>query len=54
MKINTYELGQLGTNCYLLYPDNTNQAIVVDAPLEAAEEIPARLKADGKRSPQSS
>lgn len=48
MKINTYELGQLGTNCYLLYPDNTNQAIVVDAPLEAAEEIHARLKADGK------
>ena len=48
MKINTYELGQLGTNCYLLYPDNTNLAIVVDAPLEAAEEIPARLKADGK------
>ena len=49
MKINTYELGQLGTNCYLLYPDNTNLAIVVDAPLEAAEEIPARLKADGKK-----
>ncbi|WYJ08237.1 MBL fold metallo-hydrolase [Opitutia bacterium KCR 482] len=49
MNITTYELGQLGTNSYLLYPDNTNLAILVDAPLDAAEEIPARLDADGKK-----
>ena len=49
MNITTYELGQLGTNSYLLYPDNTDLAILVDAPLDAAEEIPARLDADGKK-----
>lgn len=49
MNITTYELGQLGTNSYLLYPDNTNLAILVDAPIDAAEEIPARLDADGKK-----
>ena len=36
MNITTYELGQLGTNSYLLYPDNTDLAILVDAPLDAA------------------
>lgn len=48
MEINTHELGQIGTNSYLLYPDNSDKAILVDAPLDAAEEIPSRLKADGK------
>ncbi len=42
MEINTYELGQIGTNSYLLYPDNSDKAILVDAPLDAAEEICAR------------
>ena len=49
MKINTYELGQIGTNSYLIYPDGTDEAILIDAPLDAAEEIPARLKADNKK-----
>ena len=48
MKISLYELGQLGTNAYLLYPDNSDKAILIDAPLESAEEIPVHLKDDGK------
>ena len=48
MKISLYELGQLGTNTYLLYPDNSDQAILIDAPLEASEEIPVHLKDDGR------
>lgn len=49
MKISLFELGQLGTNTYLLYPDNSDEAIVVDAPLEASGEIPVHLKDAGKK-----
>lgn len=49
MKISLFELGQLGTNTYLLYPDNSDEAIVVDAPLEAAGEIPVHLKDAGRK-----
>ncbi len=49
MKISAYELGQLGTNAYLIYPENSDEAILVDAPLEAADVIPAQLEKDGKK-----
>ncbi len=49
MKITSYELGQLGTNAYLVYPDNSDNAILIDAPLDAATEIPAKLEKDGKK-----
>ncbi len=49
MKISAYELGQLGTNAYLIYPENSDEVILVDAPFEAAEVIPAKLEKDGKK-----
>jgi len=49
MQIGVYELGQLGTNSYLLYPESGKGAILIDAPLEAAEAIPARLEKDGRK-----
>ena len=48
MKINAFQLGQIGTNAYLVFPDNTNEAILVDCPLEASDEIPFFLEQAGK------
>ncbi len=39
MKICDFQLGQLGTNCYLILPDNSNEAILIDCPLEASDVI---------------
>lgn len=48
MQIFQFELGQLGTNSYLVFPDGSDSAFVVDAPYEAAEVIPEFLKSRGK------
>ena len=47
MKIYDFQLGQLGTNTYLIFPENSDSAILVDCPYEAAEVIPHYLKQAG-------
>lgn len=49
MKIHSYELGHIGTNCYIILPDGSDGAIVVDAPLEAAGFVPEFLKKCARR-----
>ncbi|MBE6413734.1 MAG: MBL fold metallo-hydrolase [Verrucomicrobiaceae bacterium] len=44
MKIYDFQLGQLGTNTYLIVPENSDSAILVDCPYEAVETIPHFLK----------
>lgn len=46
MNIKVMQVGQLGTNCYLLEDENTHTAAVVDPGGEGAR-ILAQLKADG-------
>ncbi len=48
MTIHDFQLGQLGTNSYLVFPDNSDEAILIDCPLEAAEVIPHYLEQAGK------
>ena len=49
MKIHAFQLGQIGTNAYLVLPDNTDEAILVDCPLEASDEIPIFLEKVGRK-----
>lgn len=44
MKIIQFELGQIGTNSYLLLPDDSECAVLIDCPYEAAEAIPYELE----------
>ena len=46
MQIKVMQVGQLGTNCYLLEDEETRTAAVVDPGGEGAR-ILAQLKADG-------
>ena len=49
MKIYDFQLGHLGTNTYLIFPENSDGAILVDCPYEAAEVIPDFLKQAGRK-----
>ena len=49
MEILTLPLGQLETNSYLILPDDSDSAILVDAPYEAATAIPAVLEKRGRK-----
>ena len=49
MKIYDFQLGQLGTNTYLIFPENSDSAILVDCPYEAAEVVPHYLKQAGRK-----
>jgi len=43
MKIYKYELGQLGTNSYLIHDETSSSAVLIDCPFEAAQIIPQEL-----------
>ncbi len=49
MKIFDFQLGPIETNCFLVFPDEGDGAILIDAPEEAAREIPAFLEKHGRR-----
>lgn len=49
MKIKIFELGPLGVNAYLMLPENSEGAILVDAPHESADIIPDFLKSQGRK-----
>ncbi len=49
MKIHNFELGQIGTNCFLVFPDNSDKAILIDCPYEATEVIPHFLEHAGRK-----
>ena len=49
MKIINYQLGQIGTNAYLLLPENSDTAVLVDCPQGAAVAISAALKKYGRK-----
>ena len=49
MKIHTFQLGQLGTNAHLIFPKEGDGAVLVDAPMGAAEEIPEFLEHAGRK-----
>lgn len=49
MKIKIFELGPLGVNAYLMFPENSDGAILVDAPHESAQVIPDFLKSHGRK-----
>lgn len=48
MNLTTLALGPIGTNCYILYKEDTKTALVID-PGEEAERILARLEAQELR-----
>ncbi len=48
MKIHVFQLGQIGTNAYLVFPDNSTEAVLFDCPLEAATDIPEFLAHAGR------
>lgn len=48
MKIYCFQLGQIGTNCFVVLPENSKGALVVDAPLEAASVVPEFLKKNSR------
>lgn len=49
MEILTLPLGQLETNSYLILPDNSDSAVLVDAPFGAASAIPSILEKHGRK-----
>ena len=49
MKIYDFQLGQLGTNAYIVLPENSGGAILVDCPLEAAKVVPHFLENAGRK-----
>lgn len=49
MKIYDFQLGQLGTNAYIVLPENSGGAMLVDCPLGAAEVVPHFLQQAGRR-----
>ena len=44
MKIFGFSLGQLGTNAYLLFKEGEKEAVLIDAPMDAAEVVPQFLR----------
>ncbi len=49
MQINKFELGPIEVNAYLIFPDNTDEAILIDAPHYTVENIPEFLKKHNRK-----
>ncbi len=49
MEIISYQLGQIGTNAYLILPKNSDEALLVDCPMGAASTISKKLKSISRK-----